>query len=77
MNHTQQIAAGVKAELARTGKRSADLAVAEGMSRQTLASRLNGEKPFSTDEIDIAAQFLNLTFIELIRRSLNPSQGDA
>jgi len=60
------VASAVRAELGRQGLKPADLAGALGLSRPTVAGRLNGHTPFTADELDRAAELLGITAYDLI-----------
>ena len=60
------IASAVRAELGRQGKKLTELTVPLGLSRPTIAGRLNGHTPFTADELDRVAQFLGITAYDLI-----------
>lgn len=70
MDTTKQIASGLAAELARAGHTKGDLAEPLGLTRQTIYSRFAGDVPFTTDDLDRAAHYLNMTFIQLMLRLL-------
>lgn len=60
------IAAAVRAELGRQGKKLTDLTSPLGLSRPTISGRLNGHTPFTADELDKVATFLGITAYDLI-----------
>lgn len=63
----EQVAATVRAELARQRKTQRDLAAALGISQQTVSRRLAGETPFAIDEIEAAARFLGVSVGALVQ----------
>lgn len=61
------IAGAVRAELGRQGKRRSELAAVLGLSRPTVYGRLNGRTPFTSQELDQVARFLNISAYDLIQ----------
>lgn len=57
---TETATRNLKAELARQGKTTKDLAKAWGLETRAVNNRLKGRKPLSTDEIEKAAKLLGL-----------------
>ncbi|MDR6168761.1 hypothetical protein QE367_002965 [Microbacterium paludicola] len=66
----------MRAELERSGKTRAELAIAIAIaiainrSRPTVSSKVAGYYPFRTDELAKAAAFLNCTVLELMQSAL-------
>lgn len=58
--YSEQVAAEVRAQLARAGKDTADLASMLGVSRPTASSRWNGSKPYTLDELHAIAEALSV-----------------
>ena len=54
------VAANVRAEMARQRRRQSDLADHLGMARQNVSRRLLGRRPFDTDELAKVAEFLGV-----------------
>lgn len=63
---TLSFAAAVRAELSRQGKPKTAIAEVIGVSRPTAYSRLKGDTPFTTEELDKIARFLNTDVYGLI-----------
>ena len=66
MNFTASVTGAVRAELARRGLDGLALAAPLGISRNSVYSRLNGTKPFDTDELAKVADFLEVSIDRLI-----------
>lgn len=66
-NFTIAVRGAVRAELARRGIDGVALCEPLALSRNSIYSRLNGPKPFDTDEIEAAAKFLGMTVDQLIK----------
>jgi hypothetical protein len=64
----RRVAAEVRAELARQHKTKKDLAAALDMHVDTLRVRLDGVKPFDTEELDAISSFLGIPFDEFVDR---------
>lgn len=64
-----QIAAEVRAEMARKRVTGTTLAEATGMSQPTLSRRLSGAIAFDIDELHEVAGVLGLTVTELLARA--------
>lgn len=58
--YSAQVAGEVRAQLARAGKDTGDLASVLGVSRPTAAARWNGSKPYTLDELSAIAEALCL-----------------
>lgn len=63
---TEQVAANVRAEMARQRITQAQLAAVLGRSQQALSSRLSGRVAFSIDEIATVADRLGIPVSALI-----------
>ena len=64
---TTDVAANLRAEIARRQKRQADLADIWGMSPMAVSRRVNGAVPLSTDQTAAAAKWLGLDVADLFR----------
>jgi DNA-binding Xre family transcriptional regulator len=64
-----QVAAEIRAELARQRVTQAALITATGITKNTLRRRLDGIKPFYVHELEAICSFLNLPLSELLERS--------
>lgn len=62
----------LKAELARQGKTTKDLARAWGLEARAVNNRLKGRTPLSTDEIEKAAGLLGLEPENLLMLLIQP-----
>lgn len=60
------LAANIRAELARIGKTQSDLADHLGITRQALSQRLLGRVDFRMGEVTATASFLNTTISALV-----------
>jgi transcriptional regulator with XRE-family HTH domain len=60
------VAANVRAELARKHKTRKDLANQLRVGRQAVARRLNGHVAFDVDELHEIAQFLGVSIADLL-----------
>jgi transcriptional regulator with XRE-family HTH domain len=60
------VAANVRAELARQRKPQRELQQHLGISRVTLYRRLSGESPFDVDELRRIAELLNVSVSDLL-----------
>lgn len=58
--YRQQVAANVRAEMARAGIRQKEILDLLDMDRTTLSKRLNGHLPFSADELHLIAEHLGI-----------------
>ena len=59
----------IRAEMARYGKSLADIAKLLNISTNTLRWKLNGERPFTLDEVRQLADFFNCTIDYLAVKS--------
>lgn len=57
---TEQVAATVRAELARHDRTQQDLAHALGLSQQSVSRRLSGHLALDTNELERIAEFLGI-----------------
>ena len=60
------LAANIRAELARNGKTQADLAELLGITRQGVSQRLLGRVDFRLRELSLIADFLGVTVTALL-----------
>ncbi len=63
------VAANLRAEIARRQKRQADLAPIWGMSEMAVSRRINGTVPVSADQALQAAEWLGLDVSDLFGRA--------
>lgn len=63
---TCRVAGAMRAEVARLGIDGVALTEPLGLSRNSVYARLRGAKPFSTDEIERAADFLGVPIERLV-----------
>lgn len=63
---SHNIAGAVRAEFGRQGKQRTELATVLGVSRPTAYSRYNGNTPFTAEELDKVASFLNISAFDLV-----------
>jgi len=73
MNTTpaHQVAANVRAELARKGIRASGLVSVLGISRTSIARRVSGQKPFDVAELIAIASLLDMPVTELLSESVS------
>lgn len=71
MNAQQQIAAGISAELARQGKTKTDLMEPLGLTQNSIYARFHSRTPFTTDELSEIANYLHMSFMDLMHRCLD------
>lgn len=64
-----EVAAEIRAELARQRVSQAALILATGITKNTLRRRLNGVKPFYVHELEAICSFLNVPLSELLERT--------
>lgn len=69
MKTSKKIASGIIAELARQGKRKGDLADVWDVTAQSVYAKLS-RGDLTTDEVDKAAAFLGLSFVELVASAI-------
>lgn len=63
------VAANLRAEIARRQKRQADLAPIWGMSEMAVSRRINGAVPVSADQALQAAEWLGMDVADLFGRA--------
>lgn len=63
------VAANLRAEIARRQKRQADLAAIWGMSPMAVSRRINGAVPLSAEQTVAAAQWLGVEVTDLLGRA--------
>lgn len=63
---TTDVAANLRAEIARRQKRQADLAAIWGVSPMAVSRRINGAVPISADQIASAAKWLGVPTAALL-----------
>ena len=61
-----QVAAEVRAEMARQRRTHADIARALGASEATVGRRLSGDVPFKISELSTVAEFLSVPLSALL-----------
>lgn len=66
---TTDVAANLRAEIARRQKRQADLAAIWGISEMAVSRRVNGAVPLSADQTQAAAAWLGMDVADLFVRS--------
>jgi DNA-binding Xre family transcriptional regulator len=64
-----EVAAEIRAELARQRVPQTALISATGISKNTLRRRLNGVKPFYVHELEAICSFLNIPLSEFLDRT--------
>lgn len=62
----ERVAATIRAELARHRKTQAGLAQALGIQRSSMHRRMSGEQPFDVNELQIAADYLDVPVASLL-----------
>ncbi len=60
------VAGNIRAELARRKRTQTGLAERLGMKRQNLSQRLHGRVPFRLHELQTAADYLDMSLVDLI-----------
>ena len=70
------VAANCRAEAARHGKTTLDIADATKIHRVTLGRRLSGQLPFAIDELVAIAEFLGIPLSALLV-GVEPTQASA
>lgn len=68
------VAGAVRAELARANKKSVELAEVLGLSRQTIYGRMSGVYPFTTTELEKAADFIGITAQDIMLSAALPER---
>ena len=65
MTLTDAVAGEVRANLARKGKAKQDLAKVLGCSSHHLSKLVAGNRPMTTDQIELTANFLGMSYRDL------------
>jgi hypothetical protein len=73
-NNAAQFADEVRAEMARKRVTAAELAIALGVTAQTMGRRLSGQTPFNAIEMVIVARRLNVSLATLWERAAAPRE---
>lgn len=71
----ERVAATVRAEMARYGVRQREIAVALGLTQQSVSGKLRGSTPFAVDELAVVAPMVGMTVSELIAQGEGPRPG--
>ena len=66
LSYNESVTAEIRAELGRRRMSGRQLAAALGWSQQHLSRRMTGAVPWSTDEIEHAAEALGVPLAELV-----------
>lgn len=69
MTYSQQIAANVRAEVARVGYTQKEIAQVLGLSSAVVSDRFNNKKPFQNDELMLIAKHLGIDVLTFYRAS--------
>lgn len=75
MSETETIARNLSGELARHRKTQAALAKELGVSEQYISKRLQGEGPFTTEQLEKAAGMFGMGLYQLMIKLLQPIDG--
>ena len=75
MSETETIARNLSGELARHRKTQAALAKELGVSEQYISKRLQGEGPFTTEQLEKAAGMFGMSLYQLMMLLLQPIDG--
>lgn len=75
MSETETIARNLSGELARHRKTQAALAKELGVSEQYISKRLQGEGPFTTEQLEKTATMLGMSLYQLMIKLLQPIDG--
>ena len=75
MSETETIARNLSGELARHSKTQAALAKELGVSEQYISKRLQGEGPFTTEQLEKAAGMFGMSLYQLMIKLLQPIDG--
>lgn len=70
MMNSQAIAGELRAEIARQQRRMGDLGEVLGLSQPAVSARLNGRQPLTVEELIVVAQWLGISPVDLMSRSL-------
>lgn len=73
----EQIAANVRAAMARRRVNQETVAAAIGKTRQAVGGKVNGRVHFRVDELQAIAELLDVPFDELIAPEHAPAQASA
>lgn len=68
-----ELAAEIRAELARQKRTQVSLSAATGLSLNTLRRRLDGVKPFYVEELEAVCMFLGVPLSDMITRARDAS----
>lgn len=71
----ERVAATVRAEMARYGVRQREIAIALGLTQQSVSGKLRGSTPFAVDELAVVAPMVGMTVSELIAQGEGPRPG--
>lgn len=71
------VAAEVRAAMGRHRVTQAALAAKLGVSRPTLSERINGSRAFTTDELVVICEALDLDFLSLFSGAVESAQDGA
>lgn len=69
----QRVALEVRVLLTRRQLRGADLAAALDVSPASISSKLNGRTPFSLEEVERIAEWLNVPLTDLLGAEQEPA----
>ena len=75
MSEMETIARNLSGELARHRKTQAALAKELGVSEQYISKRLQGEGPFTTEQLEKAAGMFGMSLYQLMIKLLQPIDG--
>ena len=75
MSETETIARNLSGELARHRETQAALAKELGVSEQYISMRLQGEGPFTTEQLEKAAGMFGMSLYQLMIKLLQPIDG--
>ena len=75
MSETETIARNLSGELARHRKTQAALAKELGVSERYISKRLQGEGPFTTEQLEKAAGMFGMSLYQLMIKLLQPIDG--
>lgn len=75
MTYSEQIAANVRAEVARAGYTQKEIAQVLGLSTAAISDRFNNKKTFENDELMLIARHLGIDVLTFYR--VVESQGAA
>lgn len=71
---TPTVNRNIRAELARAGRRQADLATELKLGEPALSRRLAGKVPWTLDELADTAKFLGVQYVDLFRETPTPTE---